>query len=40
MNESMRDFTVDMESRLEKALKEGGGKDVTRKKYGFDTSGA
>jgi hypothetical protein len=40
MNESMRDFTVDMEGRLEKALKEGGGKDVTKKKYGFDTSGA
>jgi len=36
----MRDFTCDMEGRLEKALKEGGGKDVTRKKYGFDTSGA
>lgn len=40
MNESMRSFTLDVESRLEKALKMGGGRDVTLKKYGYEASGA
>lgn len=40
MNDSMRSFTMDVESRLEKALKSAGGKDVTKKKYGFETSAA
>jgi hypothetical protein len=40
MNESMRSFTMDVETRLERALKMGAGKDITFKKYGFETSGA
>ena len=39
MNDSMRSFTMDVETRLERALKMGAGKDVTFKKYGFETSG-
>ena len=40
MNDSMRSFTVDIESRLDRALKVVGSKDITKKKYGFDTSKA
>lgn len=38
MNDSMRSFTMDVETRLEKALKSAGGNEVTRKKYGYDTA--
>lgn len=40
MNDSMRSFTMDMEGRLEKALKSAGGKDITKKKYGYETQAA
>lgn len=35
MNENMKSYTMDVELRLEKALKAAGGKDVS-KKYGFE----
>ena len=39
MNDNMKEYTKDVESRLEKALLAMGGKEVARK-YGFETMGA
>lgn len=39
MNNNMKEYTKDVETRLEKALLAMGGKEVARK-YGFETMGA
>jgi len=39
MNDNMKEYTKDVEKRLEKALLQMGGKEVARK-YGFETMGA
>lgn len=39
MNDNMKEYTKDVELRLEKALLAMGGKEVARK-YGFETMGA
>lgn len=39
LNENMKDYSIDVESRLERAMKAGGTRDVA-KKYGFEQMGA